>query len=1632
MSEDEIRTGLFAPAGEGEETAEIYRREARAIYESDRQAAASLLLDAAYANDRDDNPAEVIVRDLKLAIALCPNTSWIYASAHRLMLKLNLWREALSLIQCEIALDNAPDENVALNLTAAELCWIVGDDPASAMEYVQRALAIDANCVGALYAGLWLSNIQAQKTFAEALAKILGAPAERSVLYGLAGSIQAASGCDAQALECYTQAVQADRSNPYVTLRYAVLNERFGKLWEAAQAYAQAAQIFEDGFLSGELYRRAGSILEYIGQPERSAYFLSEAQKHIHDKYSVTWLACDAFHRTRNVQRVIEFERQLIQMASDNESKAAHWLAIADICLDELNAQNIAIEALEAASSLGFSNIADPRLAAIYLANEDWPKYAAVLKRIVQNESWDGMSWLLGNALWMGGEINEAIDIFSKLTGALGKFSLEQAYEHTENHEAHARMLENWIQASNDTATQDALLSQLLTILTERLNAPEIAIQYIGEVKQTRISRDIAWKRLHLARSLSRHKDVVAGLLQLATETLDKEESLMWQMEAALIQDRMLHDIESAIQTLKNIHEASPVYMPAVILLHEIGLRERRFDLIMQANIWRDAFLIATSKRAENARENAWACLHMNDSEGAVTWFEKARKLEPLNAYYLRIYINLLCSMSRWSDAVQVIEDTLKAAYNAEMQNKELSADDDTDENAILPDMQAAAILSESLGSEALTLRDMMLDIQTFCLNHPTELGMNREQLFAHQPTLTHAVAYLLEKCATDTPTSVQAALNEIRIHLEGASDEVRALIDWIEAEIIRMRQTDSANTKTASTILNLLRKSLDLKYGACLRTEVLRTLRELPQEDITHWLERYATLTPDKWMAMSLSREAALRSIWVDEDYETARRVLSQALVREDTDRRTLWMLEHFSAISEDWTALGVFRERLAQIEIAPQARLQSLKCALAPYVDANLTEHAVRIAQECLKLDGHAFPALVTLAHVAEDNGDLQSLACIADRLSEASAYSENRTEYGLWAAQIWSDSLSKPDQAIASLARLLAQEPACLPAIAMSEQLYQSLRRYEQLGRIYNRAITALPEGKEQIDLLKKQAHLLSEKLHDAPAACLSLMRIIKQDPVDNEALNLLADLLIAQSRWSEAVDIIEQLARVAESPEQKRSTNLKLAEILIHQLDQPDRAKRILRRHLIEFEHDMTALQLLYDIACTERNWADAKTTLSEICQAEGTMEARHARIAFTRVAREAGWSHDIRTMYEREAIAAIIGHRDDFDELIKDYGKHHEIRRLIDVAQRELGQLGNTDQIAQYRGCVAALLVANEQYREALAFLSEIIHDSQHTDWAYLARAQALTSAGQLDSAIGEFRRTLARNRHLMDAFEPFIEVLKQTGDEITLASVYALRELRQKGEVSGPWERCVKGSPRGYFDVDHMTLARNFVDAQRYLRTMTPYAFELFNDNIQLTPLDSTHWVFGRCHRLFGQNFEIKQAYKAQGLKQTLCRAKLQNDPALIFDESLLNEDDPIPFDFWASYAMHQAVTGGCVIDVLNDTNVEALFSALCQAKPESVLAQTMKRQLFRVLPRAERKLFKDGVPFLAPGWSEFRRALQTRAACAAAVISACPAYALKAHPNDEAFEVFLTSEAFVRQIKTYWTQGIGIAAHPI
>lgn len=1600
MSDNGLESQLFEEAKEGEETAEVYRKEARAIYKKDPHAAAALLLDAAYANDHEDAAVQTILRDLSLARKLAPDAVWAFDASHRLLLKLGLRKEAQRVLNEAYALSKDSDYRQAAALTAMDLSWIIGEDVNGACGHGERALSADASNASALYACTWMTlapetgtapNYPRADVYASALARVLGTPEERAIWYAMAGNIENAIGKTPEAFESYAAAAQADRSNPYTWLRYAHLCEKFGKLSDAAAAYAQTAQIVGDAKLRGAFYRRAGVILELLGQSERASFYFSESFQCDDHTFTLPFLAAESFYAAKNDQRAVDFEHKLIELSKDDdETRSVHWLLLADI-EEATGGDEACAQALEAAQSHDARAVSLARLAALYDRNGDYKNLARVLGEMADADPWgrECLRWLMGDALWRANARDEAIQQYRGTNERLGLLRLEMAYEQGDYDDAHAHLLESWIQTTQDDGLRTALTSELSVLLTERLNAPEIALQFIKNARPSDASRDLFWMRLRIHLKLEQYEDAVNDLLLLADSTTDSEESLMWQMEAALILDRELRTPEKSLDILKRIHDKAPTYAPAIILMHHIALRERRYEAVICANTWRDELQMAQDSRVHTALENARASFLLKDETHALLWFERARKLQPLPLYALRLYLRLLKKLNRWSEMIAAVK-------------------------ASIPMDKADSDVSLSLEQDAIA--SYLLDVQTYVQPDGETCLKQRKRLFEQSPNVYHFMMLLRAYLIDGTHEDCLDALRCLREKCSDESAEVKALADWVQAEILQIHP----DTKQNQTVWLLLRQSADMPYGACLRAECLRALRSVPNEDLIAGLEQYAQTTKERSLILSLTREAALRAIWKERDYERARRALSCGLLHEESDRRTLWLLELFSSLTEDWQAVGYFRERLANLEVSEAARLQGLKSALLPYLDDEQTAHAVRVAQACLKSDAKSYLPLVTLSHVAEDDGDAYSLACVADRLSEASSDETNRESYGLWAAQLWSKIQNNPEQAVNSLNRILAHRPANLPAIEMIEPLLRQLGRFDQLMRVTMHAINDLTPCDVQIALLRKYARLLSEKKQDLTGATLALERIIRQAPNDIETLTLMAELLQKQSRWGEAVEVIETLCKMETQPELRRANTLKLAQIFIRELEQTDRARRLLLRHLSDFPHDRDALNLLYDIALSERNWSDAKATLEEICASQDDPDAvRRARLAFTRIAREAGWQNEMRILYEREAVAAVLDHRPSFDELAEDYRAHREIPRLIDVAKRELTQQNSPEKEAQYRGCVAALYVANQQYREALVFLSEIIHENQHTDWVYLARAQALAAAGQSESAIGEFRRTLKRNLQLNDAYEPFANVLKQTGDTISLAAVEALRELRCHAKVTPPFERCSTRAPRGFFDLDQIAISRAFADAQRYLRMMTPYVFALFSDSIDVRHIEDQQGILDRCNRLFGQNFEVKRVYTAK-LNHALCRIKLDEPNAFIFDESLLDEANAIDFDFWAAYAMHQAVTGGCLIDLLDDENLTALFQALCYAKPESELSQVMKRRLFKVLPRAERKLFKDGVPFRAPTWSAFRAALQSRAACVGAVISASPACSLYYHPKDEVLEAFLVSENYQRFVKIY------------
>ncbi len=1063
---------------------------------------------------------------------------------------------------------------------------------------------------------------------------------------------------------------------------------------------------------------------------------------------------------------------------------------------------------------------------------------------------------------------------------------------------------------------------------------------------------------------------------------------------------------------------------------------------------------MAKKDRAEIAAENAWAALRMNDTDEALKWFQTASAIAPLSAYPFRCMLLCLRKKNDWDEIAQRI-DRLGASANDDDSKPAGSIRDSApadggkksnpaaasseqipgaaapgqasssapiaDPSASAPDESSNLIPSQ----EFAVWRAFRRDIKMYCQNasdKQNKISSDDEIIDIYSLTSELIGAYRRDPDRRSLPD-----LTLRKQKLPALSEEVSALLDWTEAERLRAH---AADPKEKRQIPLLLKGSLNLPFGKSLRASYLRALREIDAEELAAWLETCANISQDRWIQDALRREAALRLICAGNANDgRARKLLSGQSLRDSGDKRALWMLEFFSAVTEDWQALGFFREKLANADISERMRVQTLKTALAPYIDDGQNARAARVAQECLKIDANAICALIALANIAEDEDRPKTLACIADRLAQASNDPDNRLSCGMWAANIWTKVLKMPEQAVQSLAHILAFRPDCEQAVEMIENLLIPMRRFEQLSAIYNRAVDAAADERRQIEWLRKNALLRAKKIRDIPGATLALARIIEKIPDDADALRLQADLLIAQARWAEAADALERLSKLGLDPKQRRDLNLQYADILVRHMDQSDKARVLLRKHLAAFPRDMAALALLCDIARAERRWNDAKRVLEEICQSYGEgdfcptpKDIRRARREFTQIAREAGWGQDMRALCEREAIQAVIDDRSEFDELVQDYMNHNEIPRLIDVAQRLLRQQGTPEAIAQFRGCIAALYVAGRQYREALAFLSEVIHDAQNTDWAYLARAQALACAGQTDSAVGEFRRALKQNIELTDAYAPFIDILKQTGDTVSLAAVEALRRAHATPRESVPPARCIQGAPRGFFDIELIPVSRAFADARRYLRLMIPCAYDLFGDAVSSQPLTPVPWAQSRCQTLFGQNFDVRQVYAVHGLKGAKCRIKFDQPDAFVADDSILKESDPIQFDFWSAYAMHQAVTGAALLDALSDDTVAALFAALCQPKPDSEAAQTIKKRLFKLLPRQSRKLFKDGVPFLMVAWHDFRRAMQTRAASVGAVVCASPECALSETPGNQAFETFLLSENYARFVKLFRT----------
>ena len=257
-----------------------------------------------------------------------------------------------------------------------------------------------------------------------------------------------------------------------------------------------------------------------------------------------------------------------------------------------------------------------------------------------------------------------------------------------------------------------------------------------------------------------------------------------------------------------------------------------------------------------------------------------------------------------------------------------------------------------------------------------------------------------------------------------------------------------------------------------------------------------------------------------------------------------------------------------------------------------------------------------------------------------------------------------------------------------------------------------------------------------------AIAELKQLLAAVPGDEDALAELAELQMIKEQWSDAAATLAALVERTDDADQRHRALLHQAELLLHRLQDPQRARGVLDRVLEGQPADVNAKQLLVELAVTDGDWEEARRLL------EGMRRRRTPEVQVWALGKLADVAdiglrgQDLRRTYEISALTEAAPQRPVLDRIVEGYWLRQQCR-LLHLGEEIIGATTRADVDR-----AAALLVARLLLEErvdpghALQLLRESLIARPDDQEVQLLFAQALEATGDDSSAIGGYRRIL--------------------------------------------------------------------------------------------------------------------------------------------------------------------------------------------------------------------------------------------------------------------------------------------------
>lgn len=156
---------------------------------------------------------------------------------------------------------------------------------------------------------------------------------------------------------------------------------------------------------------------------------------------------------------------------------------------------------------------------------------------------------------------------------------------------------------------------------------------------------------------------------------------------------------------------------------------------------------------------------------------------------------------------------------------------------------------------------------------------------------------------------------------------------------------------------------------------------------------------------------------------------------------------------------------------------------------------------------------------------------------------------------------DKLSDPDAAIPYLVKILETDPADAHAFNRLKQILTARERWDDLQRMYDRAVISASDPIRQVDLLSEMALVFEDILDDPARAAAAYERILPIDPENETAIRALDKLYARRELWADLAKLLSgRLERFASgasnlSDDQRNTIENRLARLYLEKLDRP---------------------------------------------------------------------------------------------------------------------------------------------------------------------------------------------------------------------------------------------------------------------------------------------------------------------------------------------------------------------------------------------------------------------------------------------------------------------------------------------